>query len=273
MPVISVKPAKGRTAEQKQRFVEAVTTACVDILDVKPEWVTVLFDEYERGKLGVRRHPARDQAGRRIRQDGDGVRGERRRPQPVHLRGCRLIPCGRLPHSGPKMEHRLRNDSSVSRSVISFGLTFDQHTLQKSFCCHTQYRPPGCQRPSFLVHSKKMFLSKCDDETSRQRVRSHRELRELGRSRASLLKKASEQHIGIRSADPEDGVPGAPVTEPEYNRLRFYGMAAYSKRPDWRQSGESGWYRGNDISPLKTSASWGGFFCLPAGTRNHSAIT
>jgi len=43
-----------------------------------------------------------------------------------------------------------------------------------------------------------MLIFKCDDETSRQRVRFTRELRQLERSKASLLKKDSEQHIGIR---------------------------------------------------------------------------
>lgn len=48
MPIISVKMAKGRTVEQKQQFVEALTRSAVQILNVKEEWVTVLIDEYER---------------------------------------------------------------------------------------------------------------------------------------------------------------------------------------------------------------------------------
>ena len=48
MPVITVKLAKGRTAEQKQQFVEAITKEAVKTLNVKKEWITVLFDEYER---------------------------------------------------------------------------------------------------------------------------------------------------------------------------------------------------------------------------------
>ena len=48
MPYISVKLAKGRTAEQKQKFAEAVTQAATAILNVEADWVTVLFDEYER---------------------------------------------------------------------------------------------------------------------------------------------------------------------------------------------------------------------------------
>ncbi|BBU37883.1 hypothetical protein APP_01750 [Aeribacillus pallidus] len=48
MPFINVKLAKGRTAEQKQQFTEAITKAAAQILNVKEEGVTVVFDEYER---------------------------------------------------------------------------------------------------------------------------------------------------------------------------------------------------------------------------------
>ena len=48
MPIISVKLAKGRTIEQKQSFVEAITKEAVEKLHVKEEWVTVIFEEYER---------------------------------------------------------------------------------------------------------------------------------------------------------------------------------------------------------------------------------
>lgn len=48
MPIITVKLSKGRTTEQKQEFARAVTMEAVRVLQVKPEWVTVLFEEYER---------------------------------------------------------------------------------------------------------------------------------------------------------------------------------------------------------------------------------
>lgn len=48
VPVITVKIAKGRTIEQKQQFVEAITNEAVNILNVQKEWVTVIFDEYDR---------------------------------------------------------------------------------------------------------------------------------------------------------------------------------------------------------------------------------
>jgi len=40
--------ARGRTEAQKQRFAEKVTGLAVETLGVKPEWVTVVIDEYDR---------------------------------------------------------------------------------------------------------------------------------------------------------------------------------------------------------------------------------
>lgn len=48
MPIINLKIAKGRTAEQKQAFVKAVTEAAVNFLNVESEWVSVIIDEYVR---------------------------------------------------------------------------------------------------------------------------------------------------------------------------------------------------------------------------------
>lgn len=48
MPVITIKLAKGRTVEQKQAFAAAVTKEAAQTLNVKEEWVTVIFDEYTR---------------------------------------------------------------------------------------------------------------------------------------------------------------------------------------------------------------------------------
>lgn len=48
MPIISVKMVKGRSIEKKQELCKAITREAARILDVQPEWVTVLFDEYER---------------------------------------------------------------------------------------------------------------------------------------------------------------------------------------------------------------------------------
>ena len=48
MPVINIKLAKGRTIEQKQRFVEAITKEAAKTLHVNEEGVTIMFDEYDR---------------------------------------------------------------------------------------------------------------------------------------------------------------------------------------------------------------------------------
>lgn len=48
MPIITIKMAKGRTVEQKQQFVEKITKEAVNLFNVKEEWVTVIFDEYDR---------------------------------------------------------------------------------------------------------------------------------------------------------------------------------------------------------------------------------
>ena len=48
MPVVTVKIAKGRSVETKRELVKALTEALVAKLDVEPEWVTVLIDEYDR---------------------------------------------------------------------------------------------------------------------------------------------------------------------------------------------------------------------------------
>ena len=48
MPIINVKMAKGRTIEQKRQLVKILTQETASILDVKPEWITVIIDEYER---------------------------------------------------------------------------------------------------------------------------------------------------------------------------------------------------------------------------------
>ncbi len=43
MPIVSIKIATGRTVEQKRQLVQAITDTVVAVLDVKPEWVTVLM--------------------------------------------------------------------------------------------------------------------------------------------------------------------------------------------------------------------------------------
>ncbi|MEP9351425.1 tautomerase family protein [Xanthobacter sp. KR7-225] len=48
MPVITVRIGKGRPIETKRAAVQAITDAVVSALGVRREWVTILFDEYDR---------------------------------------------------------------------------------------------------------------------------------------------------------------------------------------------------------------------------------
>jgi len=48
MPIITVKIAKGRDLKTKREFVKAITDTAVKVLNVKSEWVTVLFEEFDR---------------------------------------------------------------------------------------------------------------------------------------------------------------------------------------------------------------------------------
>lgn len=46
MPFINIKIAEGRSLKQKQKLVNAITKQASEILDVKPEWITIIIDEY-----------------------------------------------------------------------------------------------------------------------------------------------------------------------------------------------------------------------------------
>ncbi|MEA4924133.1 MAG: tautomerase family protein [Syntrophomonadaceae bacterium] len=48
MPFINVKMVAGRSLEQKRELAEALTREVVRILEVKPEWVELVIDEYSR---------------------------------------------------------------------------------------------------------------------------------------------------------------------------------------------------------------------------------
>ena len=48
MPVVNVKIVKGRTVEQKRNLARAVTDAVARTIDVKPDAVWVLIEEYEK---------------------------------------------------------------------------------------------------------------------------------------------------------------------------------------------------------------------------------
>ncbi len=48
MPIVSIKIAKGRPVDVKRNLVESVTQAVALSLDLEPELITVLIDEFER---------------------------------------------------------------------------------------------------------------------------------------------------------------------------------------------------------------------------------
>jgi 4-oxalocrotonate tautomerase len=48
MPVITIRIGKGRPTEMKRAVAEAVTKVVAETLDVRPEWVTILIEEYDR---------------------------------------------------------------------------------------------------------------------------------------------------------------------------------------------------------------------------------
>ncbi|MCK4814391.1 tautomerase family protein [bacterium] len=48
MPRVRVEWLEGRTQEQRQKLVEAITDAFVEIVHVRPDQVTVIFQETPR---------------------------------------------------------------------------------------------------------------------------------------------------------------------------------------------------------------------------------
>lgn len=48
MPIITIKLARGRSIERKRELVKAFTEAAVRVLEVQPDWVTIVIDEYDR---------------------------------------------------------------------------------------------------------------------------------------------------------------------------------------------------------------------------------
>jgi 4-oxalocrotonate tautomerase len=53
MPIVSIKIAQGRSREQKRRLVQEITRAVVKTLEVEPDWVSVLIEEYDRENWGT----------------------------------------------------------------------------------------------------------------------------------------------------------------------------------------------------------------------------
>jgi 4-oxalocrotonate tautomerase len=70
MPIVTIKLAKGRSIESKRELVDALTDVVVETLDVKPEWVTVLIDEFDRENWSTAGQLHSDRFG-----DGHGKQG------------------------------------------------------------------------------------------------------------------------------------------------------------------------------------------------------
>ena len=48
MPIVTIQMARGRDVDVKRRLAGEIARLMADALDVEAEWVTVLFQEYER---------------------------------------------------------------------------------------------------------------------------------------------------------------------------------------------------------------------------------
>lgn len=48
MPILNVQMIAGRSQEKKQELVEVLTRETARILEVEPDWVTVVINEYTR---------------------------------------------------------------------------------------------------------------------------------------------------------------------------------------------------------------------------------
>lgn len=48
MPVVTIRISKGRPIDKKRAVATAVTKAVAETLDVPPEWITILIEEYDR---------------------------------------------------------------------------------------------------------------------------------------------------------------------------------------------------------------------------------
>ena len=63
MPIVTIQMARGRDVNVKRRLAGEIAKLLVDALDVDPEWVTVLFQEYERENWSTGGHLHSDRLG------------------------------------------------------------------------------------------------------------------------------------------------------------------------------------------------------------------
>ena len=72
MPIVTVKMAKGRPVPKKRKLVKAITDLVARELDVKPEWVTVLIEEYNRSNWATGGQLHSDKFGKGFGKKGSG---------------------------------------------------------------------------------------------------------------------------------------------------------------------------------------------------------
>lgn len=48
MPIINIRMARGRTLDQKRELAAVITRETARILEVEPEWVKLIIEEYPR---------------------------------------------------------------------------------------------------------------------------------------------------------------------------------------------------------------------------------
>lgn len=63
MPIVTVQIARGRDTNVKRKLADEITKLLVDTLDVEPEWVTILFQEYDRENWATGGHLHSDRFG------------------------------------------------------------------------------------------------------------------------------------------------------------------------------------------------------------------
>ncbi|MDD5223008.1 MAG: 4-oxalocrotonate tautomerase family protein [bacterium] len=72
MPIVTVKMAKGRPVTKKRKLAKAITDIVARELDVKPEWVTVLIEEYDRSNWATGGQLHSDKFGKGFGKKGSG---------------------------------------------------------------------------------------------------------------------------------------------------------------------------------------------------------
>lgn len=72
MPIVSIKMAEGRPLAVKRKLVKDITDCIVRDLDVRPEWATVLLQEFPREDWATGGVLHRDKFGKGFGKKGTG---------------------------------------------------------------------------------------------------------------------------------------------------------------------------------------------------------